>query len=72
MRDRNKIITLTYKCINELASKYLAELITLRIAVRRTISVGDDFILKTSRTKLVTAAIYIASNGFFRLFSRVV
>ena len=54
-RIKYKIIVLTYKCINNLAPKYLAELVTLKTAARRTRSSDDNLKIETSRTKLVTA-----------------
>ena len=54
-RIKYKIIVLTYKCINNLAPKYLTELVTLRTAARRTRSTDDNLKIETSRTKLVTA-----------------
>ena len=50
-----KIIVLTYKCINNLAPKYLTELVTLRTAERRTRSTDDNLKIEPPRTKLVTA-----------------
>ena len=54
-RIKYKIIVLTYKCINNLAPKYLTELVTLRTAARRTRSTDDNLKIETPRTKLVTA-----------------
>ena len=53
-RIKYKIIVLTYKCINNLAPKYLTDLVTLRTA-RRTRSTDDNLKIETPRTKLVTA-----------------
>ena len=54
-RIKYKIIVLTYKCINNLAPKYLTDLVTLRTAARRTRSTDDNLKIETPRTKLVTA-----------------
>ena len=54
-RIKYKIIVLTYKCINNLAPKYLTDLVTLRTATRRTRSTDDNLKIETPRTKLVTA-----------------
>ena len=53
-RIKYKIIVLTYKYINNIAPKYLTELVTLKTAARRTRSIDDNLKIETSRTKLVT------------------
>ena len=54
-RIKYKILTLTYKCINNLAPVYLTELVTLRTATRRTRSADDDLLPEVPRAKVVTA-----------------
>ncbi len=53
-RIKYKILTLTYKCINNLAPIYLSELVASHITNSNATD-DDDLTLATPKTKLVTA-----------------
>ena len=54
-RIQYKILLLTFKCIKNIAPKYLGDLLKKRTAPRATRSAGDDLLLEIKRTRLVTA-----------------
>ena len=54
-RIKYKILLLIFKCIKNIAPKYLVDLLKKRTAPRATISAKDDLLLEIKRTKLVTA-----------------
>ena len=54
-RIQYKILMLTFKCLNDLAPKYLKELLKLRKAFRCTRSACDDLLLEVGKTRLATA-----------------
>ena len=70
-RIKYKILTLTYKCTNNLEPVYLTELVTLRTAARRTRSADDDLTFETPRTKLVTAGDHAFTGASPLLWNRL-
>ena len=54
-RIQYKILMLTFKCLKDLAPKYLEELFKLRKAFRCTRSACDDLLLEVGKTRLATA-----------------
>ena len=54
-RIQYKILLLTFKCIKNIAPKYLIVLLKKRTAPRATRSAKDDLLLEIKRTNLVTA-----------------